>query len=170
MTIASWAYGSVEGVAQLRPHAASALKTFDANTNPSLTTVESWINSVSSMINAALAERGFAIPVSAELVKPQLDLFVNTEVAEILDSVTGGGRVGGRLEERRNFSTMVSIIRSDVTKFIEDFTIGLEALGASRSYSAMTGVGTKSLDDNGDEVEPLIKREYFEPFWRGLDD
>lgn len=166
MTIVkAWAYGTAEGVASLRPRYTN-VGSFDTTTNPTLAVVEKMLNQVSSILNSMLANYGFVIPVTAEMAVDQLTLFVEMEVAEMLDSIRGGGRQGALLEKTGKLNSIYSLIHTDVQNFIKESVHGFENLGATRTNTDALLIFTKGDDDDGIEYEPLFQREDFEPFER----
>ena len=95
-------YGSVEGVAALVTTWTRGGEFFDADivydieaTNPSLTTVEDWLDTVSQLVNTALAQAYFETPVE-DIYSPAifgtLSLLVNANVADLVAARNNSGR------------------------------------------------------------------------------
>lgn len=159
MTIGANSYGSAGGVAALTPRFANTSGVFDGTTRPTLTQVESHIDQVSGTINAILATNGFKIPITQADCKLALDLFVNQEVASIVEGINGSGRFGP-IKTGTQKSSMMLVIQ-DVQAFLAVQAPGFERLGATRTYSALEGVGFKDFDADGNETTPFFTRKTF---------
>lgn len=146
MTIGANSYGSTSGVAVLVPRYANASAAFDGTTRPVLTTVESQIDQISGLANSILAQAGFITPVSQSDAKLALDIFVNEEVAAIVEGINGSGRFGPTTKEpgRSRFA----IIVDDLKTFIEANKQGFVNLGVLLSVTENDSVsaGVISLD------------------------
>ena len=77
MSIGANSYGSAAGVAALVPRYANGSGTFATTDRPTLAQVETFIDSVSGILNSILAEAGFQIPVTDDDVKDGPAFFVN---------------------------------------------------------------------------------------------
>lgn len=166
MPLSSWAYGSVAGVAALRPNWATGAGTFDGTTNPTLTTVETWIDQISSMINSKIGTMGFVTPISSveyPQITSQLDLFVNLEVADILDSMRGAGRIGSQLTARGFTGSLYGIISADVSTYLSGVAEGWEQTGLAKDRTLGDKIFTRDTDDNGAEIFPVFQRDMFDP-------
>ena len=163
MAIGANSYGSTLGVAALVPKWASGSgdsANFTTTTRPTLAQVESWIDSVSGMINSILAEAGFRVPVTDDDVKDSLDFFVNEEVASIAEGVNGNGRFGPTsktLGKRGRFA----ILLDEVKMFVEANAAGFERLGASRSFDVTSGIAFRDTDNSGAVSAPIFQRTAF---------
>ena len=111
-------------------------------TNPSLTTVTSWIKQVSRMMDAALAQRWFNIPVPSsntnvlELIKTP----VSRIVADMADEANQAGRFYSERVLENGLSKMAMITR-DLNGFVEQNEDGLVAMGLIQHQTS----GSKSL-------------------------
>lgn len=162
MAIAASSYGSVVGVAALVPFQATGqgdAATFSAGTRPTLAQVESFIDSVSAIANGKLAELGFVIPISDTDVVPMLDLFVNEEVAALVEGVNGSGRFGP--SARKPGAGRYQMILDDVSAYLEGIAVGLERLGAARSNVLTAGLSGRTVDERGNATFPLFQRDSF---------
>lgn len=160
MAIGTNSYGTIAGVASLTPrYLDKDSNTFDGDTRPTLIQVESFIDQVSGMLNSYLSQEGFSIPVSQEDVKLALDLFVNQEVASIVEGVNGHGRFGP--SQRSPGGIRFSAVMKDAKEFIESQAEGFEILGASRSKSLFDGIGTRDQDESGNDTFPIFQRKGF---------
>lgn len=159
MPIGANSYGSVLGAAGLVPRYTVA-GTFDATTRPTLTQVESHIDSVSGIVNSMLAQMGFTIPITVDTVKDALDLFVNEEVGAIAEGINGAGRFGPRATDGVT-PNRFKLILEDVRLFIEGNAAGFERLGAVRQYSYTAGLAFRDVDEAGDATSPIFQRKAF---------
>lgn len=127
MTIGLRSYGSTSDVAVLVPRYANSSAVFDGTTRPTLTTVESQIDQISGLANSILAQAGFVTPVVQADAKLALDIFVNEEVAAIVEGINGSGRFGPTTKEpgRSRFA----LIMDDLKSFIQANKQGFVNLG-----------------------------------------
>ena len=159
MTLGANSYGSVAGVAAL-----AGIYTddgdFKTTTRPAIATVESWIDNVSGIMNALLAEAGFAIPITQTDSVLMLDASVEEAVADLCHYANGAGRFYSERMIERGYSTM-QIITRDFAAWLESHAVGLENLGATRTTSKVGAVGYRASDEDGNEVDPLFTRRGF---------
>jgi len=160
MALATNSYGSVAGVAAL-----AGIYTADGSfsattTRPTSTTVESWIDNVSGIVNALLAEAGFSIPVTQDDSVLMLDAFVEEAVADLCHYANGAGRFYSDRMVERGYSTM-QIITRDFAGWLESHSIGLENLGSTRTTSKVGAIGYRDSDEDGNTVDPLFTRQGF---------
>lgn len=167
MSIAANSYGSTSGVAVLTPRYANSSGVFDnlgnppTGTRPSLSTVESQIDQISGLANSILAQYGFSVPVKQADAKLALDIFVNEEVAAIVEGINGSGRFGPTTKEpgRSRFT----LIMDDLQTFIKVNVQGWTNLGVDRNVSEKASVSTGVIsmdfaehwDEDGAELDYL---------------
>ena len=146
MTIGAHSYGSTSGVAVLVPRYANASFVFDANTRPTISTVESLIDQVSALANSILASALFQTPVTQPDVKLAIDIFVNEEVAAIAEGINGSGRFGPTSKEPGQ--SRFGIIMDDLKSFIQANKQGWVNIGATvnTAETASLSTGVISLD------------------------
>ncbi len=170
--VASGSYGTLDGVAALAPRNANRGGAFDDTTRPTGAQVAAFIDQVSSIVNTMLAQHGFTTPVTDADVLPALRLFVNQEVAAMVEGVNGSGRFGPTIEGRRagGRKSRFQIILDDVATFIAEFKIGLEQMGATRRRNLASGTGFRDTDESGDSTHPLFQREAFGETYRNWDE
>ena len=154
MTIGAHSYGSTSGVAVLVPRYASASCVFDANTRPTISTVESRVDQVSALANSILASALFQTPVTQADVKLALDIFVNEEVAAIVEGVNGSGRFGPSTKEPGQ--SRFGIIMDDLKSFIQANKQGWVNIGATvntiETESLSTGVISMDFVDHNEDL------------------
>src|SRR3990172_8834490 len=159
MTLLTNTYGDVAEIGKLTPRW-SASGTFSTTTSPTLATVESWCDQVSGLINTILADKGFTIPITQADAKLMLDMFVNEEVAAMVEGGHGSGRFGPAALGQGGVNRF-QLIRGDISKFVEDHAQGIERLGAARAQAGFAGIGYRDTDVSGDETHPIFEREGF---------
>jgi hypothetical protein len=157
MTPGANSYGTAAGVAALS-RVWTNNGSYDANTNPTVTTVESWIDSVSAIMNTSLASEGFSIPVSQADSKLAITTFVEQAVADLCQAANSSGRFFTERALERGVSPMASI-RKEIDDWVQLAAPGMEALGASRqNSSSRDAVAYRETDTAGNEVVPFFQR------------
>ena len=158
MALGANSYGSVAEVAALvKVYTASG--SFSAAIHPTSTQVEGFIDRISAILNALLAEQGFSIPITQADCKLVLDHFVIEEVADLCEAANRSGRFYSSDDTLRGRGRF-RVILSDAKAFIEVHSEGFEALGATRSKTLTYGLGYLSQDDGGDDIEPIFQRKW----------
>lgn len=154
--IATNSYGSKAGVAARAPRWVNASGGWDATTTPTEAQVVDFIDEVSALVNAHLAEYGFDVPVDQEDAKKIFDMFVNDEVASIVLGLHGSGRFAPKAGKSAGTgeSRFVTILR-DLESFLKTHQYGLAQLGVDGSGS-LSGIYSSYDED----IEPLIDRDY----------
>jgi hypothetical protein len=162
MSLAANSYGSTADVAALVPKWANKATPpdFDTTTRPTLAQVENQVNQLSALVNALLAEAGFAIPVTQADAKLALAYFVEEEAAAIVDGINGSGRFGPS-SKAMGAKGRFALLVADVQAFIEMNKAGFERLGAVRAFAATAGLAFRATDNQGNDVHPMVSREQF---------
>lgn len=155
-------YGSSAGVASLVPRYVQN-GAFNTVTRPTAAHITSWLNQVSSILDTALAELGFTVPITDADVTPMLDFFVNAELATMAEGVNGSGRFGPT--DKRSAGRSWIAILEDAREWVKANAAGLERMGATRSYSSLSGLGYRDVDERGNATFPLIERDGFSANW-----
>lgn len=161
MTLSANSYGSVLGVAALVPrYTDNQAASFTAATRPTFSQVETWIDQMSAILNGALAEAGFTVPVANADVRNMLALFVNEEVASVCEGINGSGRFGPTAKQPGGKGRFAVLI-DDALAFIEGNKAGFERLGAARAFAATAGLAFRDTDNAGAATFPLAQRAGF---------
>lgn len=166
-TPADDSYGTPEGVAAWAPltvHKSGEYIDADIYTendviNPSLSTVVNWIDKVSAMLNAALANHGFKTPLTvAKSVRMAADvveeivaaraLFVNNKGRFFVDKAKG------------EIPSIIGVIAKELDDWVLMYAAGLEEDGNPRPGSELK-IGVRSHDENGNEMFPIFQRDAF---------
>jgi len=160
LTISSNSYGSTSGVAVLVPRYANTSGAFDnlgappTGTRPSLATVESLIDQVSGLANSILASALFVTPITQADSKLAIDMFVNEEVAAIVEGINGSGRFGPTSKEPGQ--SRFGIIMDDLKAFVQANKQGFVNNGATvntaETESMSTGVIALDFVDHNEDV------------------
>lgn len=168
MALLGNSYGDTDEIAALVPRYANGAGVFDAATRPTLTQVESITDQVSAVVNMILSRLGFDIPITDADAVLMLDLFVNQEVAAIAEGINGSGRFGPTSKtggKRGRFA----LILDDVEEFLMANALGLERLGATRSYDPIAGISYRGSDERGNDTSPIFQRGAFGAVWKDWD-
>lgn len=169
MALAANSYGDTDEIAALVPRYTNS-GAFDESTSPTLAQVESETDQVSAAVNMVLSEVGFAVPVTQADAKLMLDGFVNKMVAEIIHGIRGAGRFGPTSQSKSSQKGKWYMIMEDVRAFIEQGALGLERLGATRTYDITSNLGYRDTDQSGTETQPIFQREGFGETYKDWDE
>jgi len=155
-------YGTASGVAAYCPRYVSDAGAFTTQTRPTLNQVNTFVDQVSALLNAMLRAEGFTVPITQSDAVMMLKIFVEQEVADIVEGINGSGRFGPHKPGKGGAgSGKYNLIFEDAKNFIDSNAIGIERLGASRDYPSLGTIGYKSENEAGDEIYPLFQREAF---------
>jgi hypothetical protein len=132
------AYGSLNEVAAFVPRYADQSGDFTLNTRPNVNQVTTWLTQVSGVLDAYLASKGWAVPVTDASLNAALDMFTSEEVAAMVEGANGSGRFGPTAPDQRQQSRF-AIIRQDVTNFIDSLLIGNETRAGSSETTREDG-------------------------------
>lgn len=161
MAISENAYGALEEIAGLVPRWVDKTSgQFTATTRPPQSVVETSVNQISSLLNALLAEAGFAIPVVQADAKMALDYFVDEEVAAIVEGINGSGRFGPT-SKSMGAKGRFALLVADVQAFITTNKAGFERLGAVRIFAATSGLAFRGTDNRGNDMHPIFERDQY---------
>lgn len=159
MAISPRSYGTVAEVAALTNRYTN-VGVYDASTNPTETTVENLINSVSATANTVLARAGFVIPVTQEDAKLEIAAKVVEGVVDLCHAANSSGRFFTEKALERGVSPL-RVIHFEMQHWAEDMAAGFAALGAARATPDAGQVAYRETDNSGDVVPPLFQREGF---------
>lgn len=133
------AYGSVDGVAGFAGTWTTNGKFLDpdvyqSGTHPTLEQVENWLDELSVMMNLALANEGFIVPVTQAEVIKALGMKVEVLTADLVNLANNSGRLySERIQE--SGTNPMTIIDRDIHSWIKSRTAGFEAMGVPRIVS-----------------------------------
>jgi len=160
MSINANSYGTLAGTGALVPKWSGGGSDFADTTRPTATQVETWIDQVSAILNGILSESGFSIPVSQADAVRALTMFIEEEVAALVVGVNGHGRMGPTAKGK-TVGGRFRLVLDDVKGYVEAMAVGLERMGATRTYNAMAGLDFRDTDESGDETHPIFQRSAF---------
>lgn len=165
MTLLPNSYGSVDKVAALTGMWTRGGEFFDATvsvaaTQPPLTDVETWIDQLSAILNIALAEEGFVIPVTQDDAVLAIEAMLMPLVADLVQYANQAGRF---YTERalQSSTTPLQKITNEIAAWVNMSVGGLEALGASKNASPSGEFGFRDVDERGNETFPIFQRDSF---------
>lgn len=102
-----------------------------SGTNPTLTQVETWLEQISVMMDLALANNGFLVPVTQQTVIKALGARVAAFTADLVSLSHAKGRLfSDRIQQ--SGQDPLSIIDKDVNSWVQRNVVGLEAMGVPR--------------------------------------
>jgi hypothetical protein len=159
MPILPNSYGTAAGVAALRPIYTKA-GAFDTTTNPALATVENLVDQVSAMLNSMLSSAGFTVPVTQSDAVLMLTMFVEAEVADVVDGIRGVGKFGPA-DKKTAGTSRFTLLLDDVSAFVKGNKIGLQRMGVPMPNSIFSEIATRSTDNAGDATDPIFQRKAF---------
>lgn len=155
---ATGAYSSLAEIGALVPRRTNSTGVFDDTTRPTVQRLVTIVNQLSAEVDSILAQHGFDIPVTNASAKLVIDGFVSREAATMIEGINGAGRFG---PSRKTNNAPAQMIMEDIQNFVKMNAVGLQRLGATRTYSATAGIGYLDTDNSGDEVYPMFQREAF---------
>lgn len=159
MAVGANSYGTAAAVAVLTKRF-TVNGSFTTTSTPTLTEVESFIDTVSAWINTALARNGFAIPITQADVKAVLAGMAVEAAGDLVNAANSSGRFYTEKALERGLDPL-RILRREISDAIDEQATGFEALGASRNISRLGTICFRDGDDAGNDVEPLFTRGAF---------
>lgn len=135
------AYGTVAGVGALNALWSDS-GSFTAATTPTSAQVTSWLDKVSAMVDTALADEGFTVPVVLTAVIKELDLLVEGIVSDLVDAAHRTGRFYSENILTRGLSPFITIDK-EVHAWVQRKSVGFENQGVPK---AETGRKVASFD------------------------
>ena len=175
MTINADSYGTVAGVAALARTwtVDGEFQNADAcadieGTNPTLDTVENWINQVSAVLNTALAKYGFIVPITTARGVLAASSIVEQLVADLCGYANSKGRFLSERFTQQGYSVWRAI-RNDLDLWVLEYAPGLEQDGAERTASNIDEIGFRSTNEQGDPTAPIFQRDGFGNRFRDWD-
>jgi hypothetical protein len=165
MSVGARSYGTAAKVAALTGRWTNA-GAYDATTNPTLATVEGWIDDISAMMNVVLKGAGFTVPVTQEDAKAAIGMLVVGQVAELCNAAHSTGKFySEKALERGEYS----IIRAEIDSWVKANADGLELLGAARERAGTAGVLYRGSDRSGEAISPIFQRKGFSNRFEDVD-
>ena len=101
-------------------------------TNPTLAQVGIWLEEISAMMDIALANEGFVVPVTQQQVVKALGAKVSAFAADLAHLAHSKGRLFSDRIQESGVDPM-SIIDRDVHSWVKRNLTGIEAMGVPRS-------------------------------------
>jgi hypothetical protein len=161
MAVGANSYGTAAQVAALTPRYTKAGEfKADGTTNPTLATVEGWIDSASATINVCLAAAGFSIPVTQADAKAAVAQVVVEAVADLCHYANSSGRFYTERALERGVAPM-KVLRQEMADWVEAQADGLELLGAARTRASTAGILFRDSDQRGNPTAPIFQRDGF---------
>jgi hypothetical protein len=105
---------------------------FSVSTTPTLAQVNTWLDQVSAMVDTALADEGFSVPVTVAAVVKELDLLVNGIANDLVDYSHKAGRF---YSERSLYSgaSPFMILDKEIHSWVQRKSVGFENQGVPKT-------------------------------------
>ncbi len=169
MSLRGDSYSSAEDVAVWTRHLIEGETTFNTTTAPTLTEVEDLIDEVSSILNIAFRNGGFA-PSAIKLnstATQSADFWTRTWATSMVELTAPFQGLGGEDGDR---SSLMRDIEGDAEAFVKNHALGFKREGVTVSDPESQGIAftgeTKQSDrvdkDNTSLEKPLFKRHQFD--------
>ena len=167
MAISANSYGTVAEVTAVTRHLLDGAAEFGNSTRPQLTEIEKFIDRVSGVMNVALSNLGFSIPVSQATAKLALDEWVVSKAAVWVElTQRGSGYDDFTATRTPGFESLYD----DALAFAENLASGIERLGATRTYDISSGLAftadtpheDRADPDNTDREQPIFRRRQWD--------
>jgi len=123
-------YGTAAGVGALSALWSDA-GTFTASTRPTLTVVNGWLDDVSALVDTALSDQGFTVPVTIASVVKEIDLLVEGIVKDLCDYSHGAGRFFSERALEAGLSPFMTIDK-EVHAWVNRKSVGFENQGVPK--------------------------------------
>ena len=159
MTLGANSYGSVAEVQALTARYLSS-GSYTTGTRPTLVQVEKFIDNASATLNVLLAKAGFAIPIADTDAAAACGQIVVECAVDLCHAANSTGRFYTDRALERGESPL-RVLRQDMADWVDDNAAGLELLGATRTYSGLSGIAYRDSDNGGDATNPIFQRDAF---------
>lgn len=146
-------YGSALGVASYCRSITSS-GVFTTSTHPTLSSVQSWLEQISAMLDSILASQGFKTPLENDNAVQAATTVVEQTVADMAKGANSTGRFFTD-KALQNGQSMWQTIATDLASWVEIMAPGLEQMGAERASTSANTIG------HHDEAYPIFQRDGF---------
>lgn len=123
-------YGTASGVGAMNALWSDS-GSFTAATTPTSAQVNGWLDNVSAMVDTALADEGFTVPVVLAAVVKELDLLVEGIVSDLVDAAHRTGRFYTENILTRGLSPFITIDK-EVHAWVQRKSVGFENQGVPK--------------------------------------
>lgn len=157
MTIRSDSYGSTAEVTAYTRHLLDGQVGLNSTTRPTVSEVEKFIDRCSGILNIALKQGGFAVPIVNSTAKLSCDDWVVTRAAEYAESTQRGtgysDKEGSRVSVFRN-------LQKAAVEFVAANSLGFKLLGVVVQQPLSQGLrfaGQTALARRADQNDPTLQ-------------
>jgi hypothetical protein len=123
---------------------------FTGDTNPTNAQVESWLDSISRLLDSTLASYAFEVPITDDDVVDALKLFTENLGAYLAHQANKAGEPN---------LDWFSYISNAIAEFVKENALGFENMGANRLAANEDTIEVSETDASGDTVHPIFQRE-----------
>jgi len=153
MSLNANSYASVADVLAVTRHLLTGGATFDADTVPTLTEVEAFIDDCSSLLNDAIAAFGFTVPISTAGPKRSCDLWVRTKAAAMVELTQRGEGFGE--EESSRYGAFWNLF-DDAYEFVGKYAEGWKQQGVTVSDATSDGLAYTGMLVHSERTDPTV--------------
>lgn len=160
MTVGARSYGTAAGVAvRCGQYVDGDTGLFTVDTHPRQAQVETFINQISGLMNAALAVAGFTVPVTSTYADAWQAItgMVEEYTADLVLATGMQGRFYSESFQKTGMNRM-AFISKELTEWVLAFAPGL---GVPQGATNLYEFGYRETDNAGDPVVPLFQRKAF---------
>lgn len=166
MAIGANSYGSVDEIRAMTRRLLGGSAQFGTETRPTLDDVETIIDRVSGVLNSAIANAGFDVPISQATAKLSCDEWVVSRVVSWVEF----SQPGASWSDERNERWRMSAGYRSAAEFVAKNARGWASLGVTRStaghegfnYTGMDKHSERSDPDNTSREQPAFRRRQFD--------
>lgn len=145
-------YSSTSEVKALTRMYLSGESAFNSTTLPTGTEVETFIDRACSVLNIALSNEGFSVPVTNAVAKPACDQWVTLMAAQFVELSQPMTEWG---EEGNTRADMMGGMAKDAVRFVRDNALGFKNIGVPTSDPVGQGVIFTGQEAQSLRADPL---------------
>jgi hypothetical protein len=161
MAVDEHSYGSIDEVAALTRVYLGGESTYNSTTRPTLDEVEAMVDRASGVLNVALANAGFGIPVAQADAKKACAEWVVGKVAMLIELAQPAQP---RAERSNRRVSLFATLQSEAAEWVDEYAVGFANLGVSRSQpegQAITFTGETAQSDRPDGSNSGLEQPKF---------
>lgn len=166
MAISASSYSSVAEIVAMTRHVLSGSQAYSSNTRPTLTEVERFIDRVSGVLNSALAEAGFSVPLTQATAVLACADWVTTKTTQLVELTQPGFGFAEGMGSKKGAGSLYE----DACKFVKSNALGWKRLGATVSHATSEGFIYTGMDTRAERADPTNTTREQPKFRRGLFD
>jgi hypothetical protein len=161
MAVDEHSYGSIDEVAALTRVYLGGESTYNSTTRPTLDEVEAMVDRASGVLNVALANAGFGIPVAQADAKKACAEWVVGKVATLIELAQPAQPRDGRPNRR---ASAFNALHAEAADWVAEYAVGFANLGVSRTQpegQAISFTGETAQSDRPDGSNSGLEQPKF---------